>query len=92
MDLAKITFPIICPDYETNNYAFEEELNSLHKRIRSGKFQRDSWKSEENIIIIKRTCILADYLVNRIDLIDSCIDEKLDVLIELFLPVCIYLK
>merc|ERR1711953_978229 len=95
MDVSNSVFPIINPEYDKASYFknYRSEITDLNKQIKSGKFRRDTWKSKDNIILIKRACILAYFISHDLDMIDSDFDaEDTDsLLLETFLPVCIYL-
>ena len=89
IDFSRIEFPIINPDYDLLDYNdSNSELNDLNRSIKSGKFRRDNWKSSDNLVLIKRACVFLHHMSKHGDLLEFNNDN---LLIQTFLPVCIYL-
>ena len=94
-DFSSLDFPILNPTYDQTAYHddYKTILLDLNKQIKSGKFGRETWKSNDNIITVKRVCLLIDFLSHDLDLIEADFgDSEFGLLMETFLPVCIFLK
>ena len=90
-----IDFPILNPTYDQTPYHddYKTILLDLNKHVKSGKFGRETWKTRDNIITVKRACLLMHFLSNDLDLIAADFgDSEFGLLMDTFLPVCIFLR
>jgi hypothetical protein len=93
-DFSSIDFPILNPTYDQTGYNddYKTILLELNKQIKSGKFGRETWKTKDNIITVKRACLFIDFLAHDLDFINADFgDSEFGLIMDTFLPVCIFL-